>query len=447
MFFSISNFKMIFLVGTTASVVLAIWSIFTFDLFQHREDPYRLEGITPFSEVWLAEDDEAVHVSLVLVFPYGERANPYELGLAHYVEHLAWHNVRHESANQGRHSNAWTSAASTGYWLTVDPSEVSDAVDRLMSTAKPLQISAQNALQERDIVTREYDLRVVENPFADLHTEMVEVLYGGSSYARPVIGTRESITKYTFEGAKQLHRDSHRLDEAKLLISGPIERASIEKLLEGLPKQAALEASSDLSITDPTLSPSTDIQHASIVGAPERRIIGRSVVTVPNGLTALTLEALLETTNKMMLSTKPSGLSKSLLFDEFWARSLHFNVSQSGPKLLETYLTAVPEREVHLEDLKREVEKVLLNARTNVSEADFKSVKSRLMNDVDSDMRKPQTNMKRLRTATSSGTAYSSVKAYRKALNRLTFKNYIDFQMHLHQAPRTSMRMITPNNK
>lgn len=409
-------------------------------------EPYQLKNKTPFSQVWISEDENAAHISLVLVYPYGERANPYELGLAHYVEHLAWHNVRSESGNQGRHSNAWTSATSTGYLMSVDVDALSNGIERLMATAQPLQISPEDAVQERDIVVRECDFRVSENPFNDMRDEMVNELYGASGYARSEIGTRESIASFTFEGAQQLHRSSHKLSQAKLLISGPVDRNLVQDILEQLPQQPDLEPSIDLTVAHTTMVPSADIKSITIVGAAERQLIVRSVVSVPESMNPLMLEALINATNPMMLSTKHSGLTKSLRFDEFWARSIRFALFQSGPSVLEIFTSAVPDSKVGLNALKAEFEKTMANARTNATQTDFESIKSRLLNKVDSDIHVLQTNEKRLRFALFTGGTYSSLGSYRKALKSMTFEMYTDFQTHLDTAPRTSTRMILPSN-
>ena len=88
----------------------------------------------------------------------------------------------------------------------------------------------------------------------------------------------------------------------------------------------------------------------------------------------------------------------------------------------------------------------MANARTNATQTDFESIKSRLLNKVDSDIHVLQTNENRLRFALSTGGTYSSLGSYRKALKSMTFKMYTDFQAHLDTAPRTSTRMILPSN-
>ena len=81
------------------SIILAVIYFIYFNMLHPNDKPYLLNSSAPFSQVWVSEDETAAHISLQLVYPYGERANPYELGLAHYVEHLTWHNVRSESDN------------------------------------------------------------------------------------------------------------------------------------------------------------------------------------------------------------------------------------------------------------------------------------------------------------------------------------------------------------
>ncbi|MCY4099788.1 MAG: hypothetical protein OXF46_02595, partial [Rhodobacteraceae bacterium] len=94
-----------------------------------------------FKNTLLIPNPEIEHVYLYLVFPSGEAANPFDEGLAHYVEHLAWLSfLVGSNDNDERHSNAWTNHFSTGYWQIATKDDLHTALQRLISVSKPLSV-------------------------------------------------------------------------------------------------------------------------------------------------------------------------------------------------------------------------------------------------------------------------------------------------------------------
>jgi predicted Zn-dependent peptidase len=437
------NLKIGFFAGCVLVGVFALFWATTRD----QVAPVLLNDASPFKSIWLITDEESDRIGLQLVYPFGERANPFKVGLAHYVEHLAWHNVRAKSNNNGRLSNAWTSPYVTGYKMSVLPAEFADAVQQIISTAAPFNISESDALQERDIVAREYDLRVGEDRLKDVRDAISEVLFGDSSYARSVIGSRESIASFNFERASELHRATHQLKQATLLVSGPVEMSNVRDALSELTVPVLFGSALTPVVTLPILEPLIEMRSVVIDGVGQRQLISRSILTTPDEISDATLEALLVVTVDLMMSTKSSGLLKPLRYDAFVVRSFDFQLYKIGPGILELYIFAVPDRGVSLETLSQGIEAALRNARQSVTFEDFKSIrdhdhKSFTQNDNELDE-----NTARLRYAIAVDEPFVSHREYRVALQNLDFETFQTFQTHLANAPRRATWLISPTSE
>lgn len=196
--------------------------------------PVSLGSLGPFREVMLTHKDDKSRVSALLDYPFGERHNPYEEGLAHYLEHLAWANVRDAGDDKGNHSNALTSREATAYWLSRQPESLPDMLSRLAASASPLQVSREFAIQEKDIVQREYELRQLDDPMTAVWRESSKALYANGPYARSVLGTRSTIEQFSLDSAIRLHQQTHHLAEAKLLVSGPVSSSDLEQSISSI---------------------------------------------------------------------------------------------------------------------------------------------------------------------------------------------------------------------
>ena len=191
-----------------------------------------------FADTLLIPDPRIESIYLYLVFPSGEAVNPFDEGLAHYVEHLAWLNAFGSADDRKkRHSNAWTGMFSTGYWHVTTVDELQSALQTLVSVSMPLSLDAAFALEERNIILREYDYRVAEQPMYPVHQDMDKILYGDGAMARSIIGEPSTIAAYALDTARTLHQKSHVLQEASLLVYGNVNKAQLRAALDTLPTE------------------------------------------------------------------------------------------------------------------------------------------------------------------------------------------------------------------
>ena len=142
-----------------------------------------------FQQIYLITDRDARSFEARLIFQAGELGNPYTEGLAHYVEHLAWLNVTHNQNFQPlRHSNAWTNLTSTTYVTHSSETWLTKELQRLVEVSAPFTLAKSFMLEERDIILREYEANVAENPYFEIEQNITKALYPSSPWARSVLG-------------------------------------------------------------------------------------------------------------------------------------------------------------------------------------------------------------------------------------------------------------------
>ena len=137
-----------------------------------------------------------------------------QMTLAHYVEHLAWlPNIGKGARPEDRDTNAWPGNLSVGYWLSGPVTDLPAMLQQLSTVFRPISLPRDYAEQERDIIMREYDLRMVKNWDAQADQELRAFLYQGNAISNSAIGTPETIKALSYDDAKALHAASLRSEK------------------------------------------------------------------------------------------------------------------------------------------------------------------------------------------------------------------------------------------
>jgi predicted Zn-dependent peptidase len=346
----------------------------------------RIES-SAFSEVTLIRNPDIEHVFLYLVFPSGEASNIFDEGLAHYVEHLAWLSAFGRDQNERmRHSNAWTNHFSTGYWHKTVDGDLYRALRALMTVSNPLSVEADFALEERDIILREYDYRVVERPLYSVFRDMDRALYGDGALARSVIGESEVIADYSLDAAASLHKQSHSLSDATLLVYGDASSARLETAVASL----SVEDVHTLPANPSSMRLVEDgvVQDRIAVSLPrlsEDTFLYRKLVPLYACDTAASCAILAQFAENALGSSLPGGLAGPLRYDQFVTRSFSFNVAVIGEKYIEVSFIGHPDAGVSLEALEATFRAALNSTLENgLPQETFDRVASRLASQFDS---------------------------------------------------------------
>jgi zinc protease len=168
-----------------------------------------------------------------------------QLGLAHFVEHMAFNGTAHFPKQDlvaylegigmrfGPEVNAYTSFDETVYMLTVP----TDSAGLLETGLQVLQDWAAHQLLdhgeidlERGVVLEEW--RLGRGAQARMQDRQLPVIVRGSRYAERVpIGTSESLETFTYEAVERFYRDWYRPDLMAVVAVGDFEPSVVERLV------------------------------------------------------------------------------------------------------------------------------------------------------------------------------------------------------------------------
>ena len=151
-----------------------------------------------FQHIYLITDRDARSFEARLIFQNGELDNPYAEGLAHYVEHLAWLNVKQSKDFEAlRHSNAGNNLTSTTYVTHSSETRLTKELQRLIEVSAPFTLAKSFMLEERDIILREYEASVAENLYFEIEQNINKAFYPSSPCARSVLGSPTEIEDFS----------------------------------------------------------------------------------------------------------------------------------------------------------------------------------------------------------------------------------------------------------
>ena len=169
-----------------------------------------------------------------------------QLGLAHFVEHMAFNGIEGYPGNTmiselqklgvsfGGGINAYTSFDETVYEITMpteDPKNVEFGMNILKGWANGLLLDDTEIDQERGIIIEEY--RVGLGASDRMRKKWFPVVFNGSRYAdRLPIGTLENLQTFQYQTIKDFYKEWYRPDLQAIIIVGDINVDEIEKMIK-----------------------------------------------------------------------------------------------------------------------------------------------------------------------------------------------------------------------
>ncbi len=173
--------------------------------------------------------------------------NDKQLGLAHFVEHMAFNGTKEFPKNQlvdylqksgvkfGADVNARTSYDQTIYELTVptDSMQVfNKGIDVLLNWAGYLSFDPVEVNSERSVILEEARLRG-KNANERMDSQTIPIAFNDSRYAaRLPIGEENIIKNCTAEELKQFYEDWYRPDDEAVIVVGDINPNKVEELIK-----------------------------------------------------------------------------------------------------------------------------------------------------------------------------------------------------------------------
>lgn len=296
-------------------------------------------------------NDVSVHV----VFGLGTAA-PHEM---HYVEHLAWLNAMDGGRPADRHSNAWTSELAVGYWLSGAPRDLPELIGTLAGVFDPVDLPQGFAEEERDIILREYDLRVDGNTDARADEAMDAFLYEGNAIAVSVLGTPQEIKALDYEAAQGLHAATHLPETARLVVTGEVSKRRLRRAMRDAGWPEPQDGPAEIAPPPFDLAPPNTATWRYPVPDAAARMIWRRVVALPAPVQIDLLEAQTALLGDILVTNLPGGLAGPLFFDAAIARSFDLRIRPIDEDNIEIRFIAAPETDVSLAALRDAFEAAL----------------------------------------------------------------------------------------
>jgi zinc protease len=166
-------------------------------------------------------------------------------GIAHYLEHLllSGRNPDHtETAFRffaDGYANGWTTQKATAFVHRIAPRPAGTGgpmadLERLFAfyanRLRSFEVSAADAVRERNVVLQEYQLRIGNSPFGRFGVQYETTLLPSHPHGRPVIGSPETIQALTVEEAQHFHARWYVPNNATVVVAGNLDPEAVRTL-------------------------------------------------------------------------------------------------------------------------------------------------------------------------------------------------------------------------
>ncbi|MEZ6087625.1 MAG: pitrilysin family protein [Pirellulaceae bacterium] len=165
---------------------------------------------------------------------------PGELGLSHFLEHMAFKgtatrtaaDVNRELDELGGQANAYTSEEQTVYYTTVLPKYQDRAIDVLCDIMRPA-LRDEDFQTERQVILEEIAKYDDQPPFGAFETSM-ELYFNGHPLGGRVLGTPESIAAMTSDAMRAYFNRRYDPKNMVLSIAGCVDFEAVVRQVESL---------------------------------------------------------------------------------------------------------------------------------------------------------------------------------------------------------------------
>ena len=343
----------------------------------------KLNTDSAFNSVYLLEKPASPTITIALTILSGEVDVEGPQGLSHYLEHLMfWHadNVGGKQIH-ARGGNAWVNGIVTSYYNEGETTELDDMLQFVHRLFSPPDLSNDFVLRERSVVSREYDLRVSEQPDWRIYTTNRQNLYNNLAVSRSVIGTPETIGSLTLKQANAFHQRYYKPGNAVLFIAGNLNKAKAQALVDkkfadltpGNPLNAHWR---DAIITEhldtTTVYPDEQVSYP--------RLAYQTMSEWPDDANPVQNWYTLQLLQATLDSALEGGIARPLRMDEFILRSFEVSLSSTLANYFEFTLLAEPDKGVSLKQASTAIGSTLQSiAKTGIPAESLERVRTRML--------------------------------------------------------------------
>jgi len=178
--------------------------------------------------------------TIIVAFNAGSRVETtgkYNMGIAHMLEHSLFkgtdkrdaHQIQREIAFLGGHSNAFTSHESVAYYITVPHENLEPCMEILSDMVFNPIFPEDEFLKEKEVV-KEEEISSKDDPTMYIWRNFSENFFD-NYLATPVIGTQETISKFTCDEVRRFHSQFCQRKDAVVSVCSLLKKNRAKALL------------------------------------------------------------------------------------------------------------------------------------------------------------------------------------------------------------------------
>ncbi len=165
----------------------------------------------------------------------GSRNEPQEwAGISHFFEHMFFKGSKNYGVGAmdrlikslGGYNNAFTSIEYTGYYVVLPAGNFTKAMDVLLDAIRFPAFDPKEINLEREVVREEIN-RKHDNPTGTQYEVFQNLIFQGSVYAPPVLGTAESVGRIDHDAFVTYLKSFYHPKNLCMIIAGDFDRAEV----------------------------------------------------------------------------------------------------------------------------------------------------------------------------------------------------------------------------
>jgi len=161
-------------------------------------------------------------------------------GVSHFIEHMMFKGTENRSAKKiaedvdriGGQINAFTGREATCYYIKTLASNLDKAADILLDMFLHSKFDEKEMNKEKEVIYEEMKM-IEDSPEDYAHEVISELIFKGSSLAKSIIGTKESLGGITRDMLKKYIQDEYTRDNIVVSVAGNFDTDQICNIFEG----------------------------------------------------------------------------------------------------------------------------------------------------------------------------------------------------------------------
>lgn len=192
----------------------------------------------------------AQSVALNLIARVGSRyESESKNGISHFLEHMAFKGTKSRSAKKiaeefdsiGGHFNAYTSREQTVYYAKVLPENTNTALDIIADIVQNSVFDQEDIYKEFNVICQEI-AQTLDSPDDLAYEKLAEVAFKNQAIGRSILGTKETIMKFTSDDFHNYIKTHYHADNMFLSIAGKVDHDEIVAMASNMFNFSASES-------------------------------------------------------------------------------------------------------------------------------------------------------------------------------------------------------------